>query len=91
MAPLGAYPNTTSAPVNAPNAFSQQLLTQLAHQQLLLNQPTPLNNPGRGPIPAALYGPSPILYYYPSPPMSPQNYFNTNGSTGRVVLDVFVI
>ena len=69
----------------------QQLLAQLAQQQYLLGQqPTGLQQvPGTAAAAAAtagaaaarpavpgLYGASPMLYYYPSPPISPQNYFN---------------
>ena len=80
---MGVYPSAAAGPVNAPNAFSQQLLAQLANQQLLLSQPTTLSNSSpRGPVAAGLYGPSPIFYYYPSPPMYPQSFFNNSGTSG---------
>lgn len=83
--------STATATAQQPVAAlqQQQLLAQLAQQQYLLGQqPGGLQQmPGAAqaaatagaarPAVPGLYGASPMLYYYPSPPISPQNYFNT--------------
>lgn len=82
MASLGAYglPPVSTATAQQP-LLQQQLMAQLTQQQLLLagqqaGFPAMQAGVPRPAVPG-LIGPSPMIYYYPSPPISPQNYFNT--------------
>lgn len=81
---LGAYSNSLSNPLTIPGALPQPMISQLAQQQFLLSQQAAAagNLSGQGAprqVVPGLYGNSPILYYYPSPPVSPQTaYFNAN-------------
>lgn len=89
-----SLPNTTAATMASQQpVLQQQILAQLAQQQqqmliggpqagagfpqMASGAPRPAGMPG-------LYGASPMLYYYPSPPLSPQNYFNAAAVAGEL-------
>lgn len=80
-----AYPGAQS--VAAQPALPQQLLAQLAQQHMAFSQhsglaaaqlPNSVAGMGGAVQHPQIYGAPPMLYYYPSPPISPQNYYSQN-------------
>ncbi|XP_067937467.1 epithelial splicing regulatory protein 1-like isoform X1 [Watersipora subatra] len=88
---LGAYtlPSVSTAGAVQQPLLQQQLMAQLSQQQLLMAGQSPafpgmqagIPRPGMPAVPG-LVGASPMIYYYPSPPISPQNYFNPTPAIG---------